>query len=149
MIRLWIISWLQRRQERRVARLERIADQLIIDADSDYARYLGILPPMPAPLQPGAVVLFDPLLGPAPTQQEIRFAQLYGSHMLPPLSPGSMMLHNAQQSKRARRIEHLFQQMGGLSGGLLGNAGLGSAMGGALGGALSELLGKGGRNDHH
>lgn len=113
----WLACVLQRRAECRVSKAEKIADQLIIDADRGYARALRILPPR-------EIYMVQELGG---------AYEAMGPHMRgDPFF--AAMARGAQQSTGAQ--QHM-QNMGGLI------AAMGHpASGAALGSLLGQLTGR-------
>ena len=128
----WLACVMQRRQEKRVAQAERATNQLIIDADPDYARLLGILPPMPITRE-WLADLTDSCGRPP------HYSEMYGSALF---SAGYSPEIAQMLQQTPRRNDQLLQMLGGIGLGLGGPAGLavGSALGGLLGaGRIREL----------
>lgn len=134
----WLACWLQKRREDRVAISDHMADRVLASADPDYARALGILPPMPVVNNYNLMVgLFND-----PTNRHI--AQMLQQarqgfdpdyvHQAREADPFLQMLKlNMRQQERQLG---LLRAMGGGLGSILGGP-----AGGALGAGLSEMLG--------
>lgn len=135
---LWLAGVLQRRQEKRVARCEEIANRLIAGEDPDYARLLGILPPLLMPTANYIALLSQS--GAQQSQRNIDYAQMMGAQQqqMPSFTPEEML--GAQKQHNSARM----QMMGSLIGGLGGPAGaaMGNMLGAAMGNALGNMKGR-------
>lgn len=142
---LWLATWLQRRQEKRVLKAERIADDMIIREDRDFARVLGILPPLPvAPYGFGygfqMLGARGALQSGMQQQNELSFVQMSGSKTLWPANPADLMQHNPfEQTQQMHRDAARMQNIGAMLGSALGPAG--NVLGGAVGSLFGQLLG--------